>query len=41
MGEFETVEADESLFRLYVAGDPGPGKPGVVVLHPWWGLNRT
>jgi carboxymethylenebutenolidase len=40
MGKFETVEADETLFRLYVAGDPAPGKPGVVVLHAWWGLNE-
>jgi carboxymethylenebutenolidase len=24
----------------YVAGDVRPGSPGVVVLHPWWGLNN-
>src|SRR6266576_3387924 len=39
MGEFETIEAGGTAARLYVAGDVGPGATGVVVLHPWWGLN--
>jgi carboxymethylenebutenolidase len=39
MGEFETVEVGGSTARLYVAGDTSPGSAGVVVLHPWWGLN--
>jgi hypothetical protein len=38
MGEFETLEAGDTTARLYVAGDFGSGA-GVVVLHPWWGLN--
>jgi carboxymethylenebutenolidase len=36
MGEFETFEAGGGTPRLYVAGN---GATGVVVLHPWWGLN--
>ena len=39
MGEFETVESGDNTIRLYVAGDDRPGVPGVLVLHPWWGLN--
>jgi carboxymethylenebutenolidase len=39
MGEFETVAIDETPTRLYVAGDAQPGSAGVVVFHPWWGLN--
>jgi carboxymethylenebutenolidase len=39
MGEFETLEAGEETPRLYVAGDPGAGASGVVLLHAWWGLN--
>jgi carboxymethylenebutenolidase len=39
MGEFETVETSETTTRQYEAGDAKPGSPGVVVLHPWWGLN--
>jgi carboxymethylenebutenolidase len=39
MGEFETIEAGDNTARLYVAGDLRPGTPGVVVFHPWWGLN--
>ena len=39
MGEFETLEAGTTAARLYVAGDVRPGAAGVVVLHPWWGLN--
>jgi carboxymethylenebutenolidase len=39
MGEFETVDAGETHLRLYVAGNVVPGTPGVVLFHPWWGLN--
>ena len=39
MGEFEMLAVGEATARLYVAGDVRPGTPGVVVLHPWWGLN--
>jgi carboxymethylenebutenolidase len=39
MGVFETIEASGITSRLYAAGDAGPGTPGVVVFHPWWGLN--
>jgi len=39
MGEFETVAIDDTPTRLYVAGDVKLGAAGVVVFHPWWGLN--
>jgi carboxymethylenebutenolidase len=39
MGEFETLETGTTAARLFVAGDLRPGAAGVVVLHPWWGLN--
>jgi carboxymethylenebutenolidase len=39
MGEFETLAVGDKAARLYLAGDVRPGAPGVVVLHPWWGLN--
>ncbi len=39
MGEFETVEISDTTTRQFEAGDVQPGSPGVVVLHPWWGLN--
>jgi carboxymethylenebutenolidase len=39
MGEFESMAVGGKSARLYVAGDVRPGAPGVVVLHPWWGLN--
>jgi carboxymethylenebutenolidase len=39
MGAFEDLDVGGSEARLYVAGDFAPGKPGVVVLHAWWGLN--
>jgi carboxymethylenebutenolidase len=38
MGEYETIEAGGTTARVYVAGDFQSGA-GVVVLHPWWGLN--
>jgi len=39
MGVFETIETGGITSRAYAAGDAGPGTPGVVVFHPWWGLN--
>jgi carboxymethylenebutenolidase len=39
MGAFESLDVGGSAVRLYVAGEFAPGAPGVVVLHPWWGLN--
>jgi carboxymethylenebutenolidase len=39
MGELETIEAGGTTARLYAAGDDQPGAAGVLVLHPWWGLN--
>lgn len=39
MGRFETITASDTSTRQYEAGDVQLGSPGVVVLHPWWGLN--
>ncbi len=39
MGTFERIEVGGTTSRLYAAGDVGPGAAGVVVFHPWWGLN--
>jgi carboxymethylenebutenolidase len=46
MGTFETIEVGSTTSRLYAAGDVGPGAAGVVgpgagvvVFHPWWGLD--
>lgn len=39
VGVFETVEAGGVTSRVYAAGAAGPGTPGVVMFHPWWGLN--
>lgn len=39
MGTFETIEAGGTTPRVYFAGDVEPGMAGVVVFHPWWGLN--
>ena len=38
MGEFDVVSAPGIEARAYQAGDQAAGS-GVVVLHPWWGLN--
>ena len=40
MGRFELLEADGTTARVYTAGAHEPGVPGIVVLHPWWGLNE-
>jgi carboxymethylenebutenolidase len=39
MGNFETIQVGDRPTRLYVADPSEPGSPGVLVLHPWWGLN--
>jgi carboxymethylenebutenolidase len=39
MGRFETIQVGDASARLYVADPGGQGSPGVMVLHPWWGLN--
>jgi carboxymethylenebutenolidase len=39
MGEFDTVESGDKTIRLYSAIDDRPGGSGILVLHPWWGLN--
>jgi carboxymethylenebutenolidase len=39
MGQFSTFEALGRPAREYVASNPGSDAAGVVVLHPWWGLN--
>jgi carboxymethylenebutenolidase len=38
MGEFDVVSAPAIEARVYETGDPALGA-GVLVLHPWWGLN--
>ncbi len=40
MGTFKSVEAGGTTARVYTAGTHERGVPGVVVLHPWWGLNE-
>jgi carboxymethylenebutenolidase len=37
MGQFSTFEALGKPAREYLAGETGAA--GIVVLHPWWGLN--
>jgi carboxymethylenebutenolidase len=39
MGTFETIEVGGKPSRIYAAGEVEPGAAGVVVFHPWWGLN--
>jgi carboxymethylenebutenolidase len=36
VGGFEAIGGST---RLYATGEAGPGSPGVVVYHAWWGLN--
>jgi carboxymethylenebutenolidase len=40
MGEFEQLTVAGRSTRQYSTGDAQPGTPGVLVLHPWWGLNH-
>ena len=39
MGSFETIDVAATSARLYAAGVDHAGTPGVLILHPWWGLN--
>ena len=39
MGTFDTITAGDGSARLYLAGTQRAGTQGVLVLHPWWGLN--
>jgi carboxymethylenebutenolidase len=38
MGSFATLDTGNATPRLYAAGE-GKRSAGVLVLHPWWGLN--
>ncbi len=39
MGEFDVLSAPGIEARVYRTGDDA-GRAGVLVLHPWWGLNE-
>jgi len=39
VGSFETIDAGATKARVYGAGEEAVGAPGILVLHPWWGLN--
>jgi carboxymethylenebutenolidase len=39
MSTFETIQAGGVSTRACFAGEATAGKPGIVVFHPWWGLN--
>jgi carboxymethylenebutenolidase len=39
VSRFEAIETGGNPSRRYAAGDFSAGKPGVVLLHAWWGLN--
>ena len=40
MNEYTAISAGDRSFRLYVATPKSESRPGVLVLHPWWGLNE-
>ncbi len=40
MGTFDSVTANGEISRVFLAGVARPGAPGVVLFHPWWGLNE-
>jgi carboxymethylenebutenolidase len=40
VGASETLAIGDRSVRLYSAGDPKASNGGVLVLHPWWGLNE-
>jgi carboxymethylenebutenolidase len=37
---FETITIGDGTARIYMADMDGGARPGVVVLHAWWGLNE-
>lgn len=39
MSGFESVGVDGRELRLYVTAPESRSHPGVLLLHPWWGLN--
>ena len=39
MGTFDTIAAGDGSARVYLAGTGSGETQGVLVLHPWWGLN--
>lgn len=42
MGGFETLRVEGAPVRAYTASTPGfvrHGRPGIALLHAWWGLN--
>jgi carboxymethylenebutenolidase len=39
MGNFETLNVDDTDVQLYAAGEGSSDAGGVVVFHAWWGLN--
>lgn len=39
MGTMRTIAVGEGTVAAYAAGASGPGTPGVVLLHAWWGLD--
>ncbi|MGZ8800882.1 MAG: dienelactone hydrolase family protein [Aeromicrobium sp.] len=40
MGNWEQLRAGGVSARNYLAGDAASSSGGVVLLHPWWGLNE-
>ena len=40
MRTFETLDMGGIAVRAYLTGEFTPSAKGVVVLHPWWGLNE-
>lgn len=40
MGEDRQVQAGDRTVRLHVSSPAAPTSAGVVLLHPWWGLNE-
>ena len=39
MGTFDTITTGDGSAKVYLAGTGSAGAQGVLVLHPWWGLN--
>lgn len=40
MNTMETIAVGDGTVSAYIAGPSGPGAPGVVLLHAWWGLDE-